>query len=105
MVQGVHYKFPIFDGIKFLYWKERMELHLETLQNGIWEIIQMRYPPPQGGAQTPDEINLKETHAKVGAIIFSCITDSMFGRVKGLKEAKIVWEKLSLVYEGDPKTK
>lgn len=63
----------------------------------------MGYIPMSGGPQTPDEIKLKETNVKARAIIFSCINDSMFGRVKGLKEAKSVWNKLFLAFEGDPK--
>lgn len=82
-----------------------MESHLETLHNVILEIIQIGYTPPPGGAQTPDEIKLMETNAKDRAIIFSCVSDSVFGRVKGLKKAKFVWNKMCLAYEGDSKTK
>lgn len=48
---------------------------------------------------------MKETNAKARAITFNCMSDSLFERVKGLKEAKVVWNKLCLAYKGDPKTK
>lgn len=82
-----------------------MELHLETLQNRIQKLIQTKYTPSQGSDQIADVLKLKEVNAKVRVIILSCISDSVFGRVKGLKEEKIVWEKLCLAYEGDLKTK
>lgn len=90
----MHYNFPIFDGTNFLYWKERMESHLETLQNEIWEIIKTGYIELQGGAKTLNEMKSKEDNAKAIAIIFSSISDSMFKRVKGLKKEKIAWNKL-----------
>lgn len=89
MAQDMHYKVPIFDGTIFLYWDERMKSHLQKLQNRI----QTRYTEPQGGAKTLDEIKLKEANAKARAIIFSCIHDSVFGGVKGLKETKVVFSK------------
>lgn len=82
-----------------------MESYLEKLQNVIWEMIQTQYKDLEGGAQTQDKIKLKEANEKARTIILRCIIDSVFGRVKALKEAKIIWNKLCLSYEGNPKTK
>lgn len=57
------------------------------------------------GPQTPYEVKAHENNAKAKVAIISCLSDSVFAKVIGLKSTKEIWEKLSSVYEGDQKAK
>lgn len=74
-----------------------MESYLETLHNGIWDIVNSDYKPPLNGPQTKNEV------ARI--VLFSCLSDAIFWKAKGFKEAKDIWNILYQACEGDPKTK
>lgn len=95
----------LFDGTNHSYWKERMEYHLEYLPTEIWEIIKTRYTASTNGSQTLNEIKAHENNVKARVAIISFLSDSIFAKVMGLKSAKQIWEKLSIMYEGDLKMK
>lgn len=82
-----------------------MECYLETLVNGIYEIVKIDYTIIENVPQTPNEVNNNENNAKARATIINCISNTIFDKVTRLKIASYVWEKLSYAYERDPETK
>lgn len=50
MAQDGSHKAPIFDGIKYTFWKVRMEAYMSSLWFGVWNSVNDGYtslaPPP-----------------------------------------------------------
>ena len=91
---------PIFDGHDYPRWKAMMRKHLLDMDSelstiteiGLTNLCKMVCP------EDNQKYTLLDTKAK--AVICSCLSRGEFGHIMHLCNAKLIWNRISDVYEG-----
>ncbi|KAL3529731.1 hypothetical protein ACH5RR_009053 [Cinchona calisaya] len=103
---------PIFNGINFIYWRDRMKIFVQAINIELWFII---YEGPfeanildenthrlrlktRYELNAQDKINLS-LNAKAINILYNALDSDEFSKVKGCISAKEIWDKLKEIHE------
>ena len=91
---------PTFDGTYYPYWKNKMRMHLEAIDNDLWYVVENGVPfvTPTINAADVKRFNQLDSQAK--NIICGHLRKGQYGRVSALEIAKLIWDRLSKVNEG-----
>ena len=89
-----------FDGTDYPYWKNKMRMHLEAIDNDLWFIIKNGVPKGEEGVSPADMKRFAQLDSTAKNIICGHLTKGQYGRVSSLESAKLVWDWLSKVNEG-----
>lgn len=98
-------KAPLSDGIKYAFWRLRMQTYLSALGFDIWESFKSGYIVPSTSPIDTTSKKLFESDSKVQNAIISGLVDSELVKVMGCTTAKKIWDKLKSIHEGDDKIK
>ena len=93
---------PFFDGTGYSYWKNRMEVFIRAQDYDVWRVI------CQGPAELPidesiwsrDQIHQSTINFSAMNILQCAIHPIEFSRISTCRSAKVMWDKLELIYEG-----
>ena len=91
---------PVFDGTDYPYWKNKMRMHLEAIDNDLWFVVRMGIPKVGEGVTAADVKRFAQLDSTAKNIICGHLTKGQYGRVSALETAKQVWDWLSKVNEG-----
>ena len=85
----------LFDGTNYAYWKVRMKTFLQSLDEKVWQDVEM-------GQTKPKEALAEWYDAKVRALnaLFSAVTNQVFKTISSTEIAKEAWTILQTTYEG-----
>ena len=103
-----HSRPPLFDGVDYGYWKNRMETYLIGIDLCLWEIIEDGYTLV---TTTPDAAQIKENRklrvldAKARNILYCGLTTTEYNKVSACRTAKAVCDRLEVTYEGTTEVK
>ena len=99
---------PKLDGTNYGIWKIRMETHLRCLGKDIWEITEKGYTPYDLTSSNPAPANLDkniENDCRAREALLCALTDQQIMGLTNKSLAKVIWDKLQTLNEGDPTVK
>ena len=91
---------PTFDGTDYPYWKNKMRMHLEAIDNDLWYVVENGVPSVSPSMNATDVKRFKQLDSQAKNIICGHLSKGQYGRVSALETAKLIWDRLSKVSEG-----
>jgi gag-polypeptide of LTR copia-type/Zinc knuckle len=108
---------PLFNGLCFSYWKNRMQIFLEGIDMEMWEVIEDGPTIPmkkiEDGTMVPktrkefdaNDKKLHQLNKKTMNHLFCALGPNEYNLVSMCKSAKEIWDKLEITFEGTTKVK
>ena len=92
----------LFDGTNYAYWKVRMKTFLQSLDEKVWQAVEIGWTKPKEASADWDEAKIKAANfnSKTLNALFSAVTNEEFKKISFTKTAKEVWTILQTTYEG-----
>ena len=91
---------PIFDGHDYPRWKAMMRKRLLAMDNELWTVTEIGLTDLCKMAHADDIHKYTFLYTKAKAVICPCLLRDEFRRVMHLCNAKLIWDRISDVYEG-----
>ena len=93
---------PLFDDTNYAYWKVRMSVFLQSLDEKVWQAVKIGWTKPKEMLADWNEAKIKATNFNSRALnaLFSAITNEEFKKISSTKTAKEAWINLQTTYEG-----
>lgn len=89
-----------FEGKDFPFWKTKMQMHLQAIDNDLWYIVEHGVPLITVDVCAADMKKFKQLDSQANNIICGHLSKGRHGRVSALGSAKLIRERLSKVNEG-----
>ena len=92
---------PLFDGINYAYWKVRMRVFLQSLDEKVWQAIKIGWTKLKEASTDWDDAKIKATNFNNRALnaLFSAVTNEEFNKISSTETTKEVWTILQTTYE------
>jgi hypothetical protein len=81
---------PVFVGTDYPYWKNKMLMHLEAIENDLWYVVRTGVPKVGEGVTTADVKRFAQLDSTSKNIICGHLTKGQYGRVSALDSVKLV---------------
>ena len=93
---------PLFDGTNYAYWKVRMRVFLQSLDEKVWQAVEIGWTKPKEAPTAWDDTKIKATNFNNKALnaLFSSVTNEEFKKISSTEAAKKTWIILQTTYEG-----
>ena len=91
---------PIFDGHDYPKWKAMMKKRLMAMNSELWTVTEIGLTDLCKMAEADDIHKYTLLNLTVKDIICSSLSQNQFWNVMHLSHAKLIWDRLSKVYEG-----
>ena len=93
---------PLFDGTNYVYWKEQMRAFLQTLDENMWQAVEIGWTKPKEALANWDDAEIKADNFNNRALnaLFSAVTNEEFKKTSSTETAKKAWTILQTTYEG-----
>ena len=93
---------PLFDDTKYAYWKVHMRAFLQSLDEKVWQAVEIGWTKPKEAPADWDDAKIKAENFNSRALnaLFSAVTDEEFKKISSTKTAKEAWTILQTTYEG-----
>ena len=93
---------PLFNGTNYAYWKVRMRAFLQSLDEKVWQAVEIGWTKPKEAPADWDEAKIKAVNFNNRAlnVLFSAVTNEEFKKISSTETAKEVWTILQTTYEG-----
>ncbi|KAI5012033.1 hypothetical protein ZWY2020_024167 [Hordeum vulgare] len=91
---------PTFEGKDFPYWKTKMQIHLQAVDNDLWYIVENGIPSITATISAADVKEFKQLDSQAKNIICDHVSKGRYGKVGALGTAKLIWDRLSKDNEG-----
>ena len=84
---------PLFDGINYAYWKVRMRAFLKSLDEKVWQAVEIGWTKPKKAPVDWDKAKIKAANFNSRALnaLFSAITNEEFKKISSTETAKEAW--------------
>ena len=98
---------PYFDGSNYAFWKVRMRAFLCSIDETIWDAVDVGWTRLEAAKFTWDKAALAAINANSKALnaIFCDVSPDEFHRISHITIAKEAWQILEITYEGTKKVK
>ena len=104
---------PLFRGIKYDYWKERMVAHFESIHINLWDVMENGYYIPYDdqlneitkGQWTKQQGLTCLLNSKARNVMLCSLSEEEYTKVHNFRSAKQIWDTLAVTYEGMPQVK
>ena len=96
-----------FDGSNYAFWKVQMSAFLCSIDESIWDAIDIDWTRLEAAKSTWDKAALATSNANSKALnaIFCGVSLDEFNRISHITIAKEAWQILETTYEGTKKVK
>ena len=93
---------PLFDGTNYAYWKVRMRAYLQSLDEKVWQAVEIGWTKPKEAPADWDDAKIKAVNFNNKALnaLFSAVTNKEFKKISSTEIAKEAWTILQTTYEG-----
>ena len=93
---------PLFDGTNYVYWKVRIIAFLQSLDEKVWQVVEIGWTKPTEALADWDDakIKVKNFNSKALNALFSAVTNEEFKKISSTETAKKAWTILQTTYEG-----
>ena len=92
--------YPIFDGHDYPKWKAMMRKRLLAMNSGLWTVTEIGLTDLCKMAHADNICKYTQLDIMAKDIICSCLSSDEFMRIMHLCNAKLIWDRISDVYEG-----
>ena len=84
---------PLFDGTNYAYWKVCMRTFLLSLDEKVWQAVEIGWTKPKEAMVDWDEAKIKVTNFNSRALnaLFSAVTNEEFKKISSTETAKEAW--------------
>ena len=84
---------PLFGGINYAYWKVRMRVFLQSLDEKVWQAVEIGWTKPKEALADWDEAKIKAANFNSKALntLFSAVTNEEFKKISSTKVEKEAW--------------
>ena len=81
---------PLFDGINYAYWKVRMRVFLQSLDEKVWQVVEIGWTKPKEMPADWDEAKIKAANFNSKALnaLFNAVTNEEFKKISSTEIAK-----------------
>ena len=92
----------LFDGINYAYWKVHMRAFLQSLDEKVWQAVEIDWTKPNEASADWDDAKIKTANFNNRALnaLFSAVINEEFKKISSTKTAKEAWTILQTTYEG-----
>ena len=96
-----------FDGSNYAFWKVRMRAFLCSIDEAIWDAVEIGWIRPEAAKYKWDKAALAASNANSKALntIFCGVSSDEFHRISYITIAKEAWQILETMYKGMKKVK
>ena len=93
---------PLFDDTNYAYWKVRMRVFLQSLDEKMWQAVEIGWTKPKEASADWDEAKIKAVNFNSRALnaLFSVVTNEEFKKMSSTKTTQEAWTILHTTYEG-----
>ena len=93
---------PLFDSTNYAYWKVRMRAFLQSLDEKVWQAMEIGWTKPTEAPANWDDAKIKVANFNSRPLnaLFSAITNKEFKKISSIETAKEAWTILQTTYEG-----
>ena len=93
---------PLFNGTNYAYWKVCMRAFLQSLDEKVWQAVEIGQIKPKEAPANWDDAKIKATNFNSRALnaLFNAVTNEEFKKIFSIETAKEVWTILQTTYEG-----
>ena len=93
---------PLFNGTIYAYWKVCMRAFLQSLDEKVWQAVEIGEIKPKEAPANWDDAKIKATNFNSRALnaLFNAVTNEEFKKIFSIETAKEVWTILQTTYEG-----
>src|SRR3990170_2815228 len=95
-----HLKIPIFDGMDYPFWKEKMKIRLRAINDDMWNVVQFGFMIAIPEAPTDEEKKLIQMDAQAKDEIRGHLSRAQFLRYRQCETAKELWDVLEKINDG-----
>ena len=103
---------PLFDGMDYGYWKNRMSIHLKGIDMNLWRIVSDGFILAEATSEkalTPAQIKendrLESLNAKAMSILYCGLNKAEYNHISACETAKAIWLRLEVTHEGTTEVK
>ena len=84
---------PLFDGINYAYWKVRMRAFLQSLDEKVWQAMEIGWTKPKEVPADLDDAKIKAANFNNRTLnaLFSAVTNEEFKKISSTETAKEAW--------------
>ena len=84
---------PLFDGTNYAYWKVRMRVFLQSLDEKVWQAVKIGWTKPKEAPADWDEAKIKAINFNNRALnaLFSAVTNEEFKKISFTETAHEAW--------------
>ena len=92
---------PLFDGINYAYWKSRMTAFLQSLDEKVWQVVEIGWTKPKEVPVDQDDAKIKAANFNSRALnaLFSAVMNEEFKNISFVKTTKEAWTILQTTYK------
>ena len=93
---------PSFDGTNYAHWKVRIRAFLQSLDEKVWQAVEIGWTKPKEAPSDWDEAKIKAGNFNNRALnaLFSAVTNEEFKKISFTETVKEAWTILQITYEG-----
>ena len=93
---------PLFDGTNYAYWKIRSRDFLQSLDEKVWQVVEIGWIKPKEAPADCDDAKIKAVNFNSRALnaLFSAVTNEEFKKISSTEIAKEAWTILQKTYKG-----
>ena len=83
----------LFDGTNYAYWKVRMRTFLQSLDEKVWQAVEIGQTKPKEAPVDWDDAKIKAANFNSRALnaLFSAVTNEEFKKISSTETAKEAW--------------
>ena len=81
---------PLFDGTNYAYWKVCMRAFLQSLDEKVWQVVEIGWTKPKEVPAEWDDAKIKVTNFNSRALnaLFSAVTNEDFKKISSIENCK-----------------
>ena len=98
---------PYFNGSNYAFWKVRMKAFLCSIDETVWDAVDVGWTRPKSAKSTWDKaaLAIANANSKVLNAIFYGVSPDEFHKISHITIVKEAWQILETTYEGPKKVK
>ena len=93
---------PLFNGTNYAYWKVRMRTFLQSLDEKVWQVVEIGWTKPKEAPADWNGAKIKAANFNSRALnaLFSVVTNEEFKKISSTETTKEAWTILQINYKG-----
>ena len=93
---------PLFGGTNYAYWKVCMRAFLQSLDEKVWQAMEIGWTKPKEAPADWDDAKIKATNFNSRALnaLFNVVTTEEFKKISSTETVNEAWTILQITYEG-----